>query len=148
MIDLNTIQERMIGKIGILSLHPYHKHLDTKELSEKELELVAYDDREPLSKFYSVRLNGERAGFVGYTEKLGRKWLQVAIKPKFRGRGLAARAENELIRKEGISKAWAAIKYDNKASVNAHLKNGFRFMNREERKYSPSSRLILVKEVS
>ena len=146
-MDLNIIQERMIEKIGFLSLHPYHKRRDTNELTDKELALVSHDDTEPLTKYYSVRLNNKPAGFVGYTEKLGRKWLQVAINPNFRGLRLAGRAENELMRKEGIKKAWAAIKSDNYSSIRAHLKNGFRFMTKEERKVNPvSNGLVLVKE--
>jgi len=75
-------------------------------------------------------LPGQRApiGFVGYIRNpvMKAKGVQVYLVPKYRGKGLATRAEDMLAEQLGVESWYAAVSETNEASQRAHKRAGWR----------------------
>lgn len=86
-------------------------------------------------RYWDIFVKGRKnpVGFVGYA--IGKQvgvvggesyFVQIYIKPSWRGKGIATRAEDMLAELEGIKELNATILVDNKASKKAHEKAGWK----------------------
>lgn len=87
--------------------------------------------------FHTILLDGLPVGVVGYLPpqnvSLGDTgFVQILIKPEYRGRGLMGEAYELLAARHGLKTLYATIYKDNLTSIRAHQKIGFRLMSEDK----------------
>lgn len=78
--------------------------------------------------YWDIHEEGKRGrrGFVGYRkDDEGDSWVEVYVEPKYRGKGIAIRAEKLLADKLKVPRMWAYIASWNKPSEKAHKRGGY-----------------------
>lgn len=108
------------------------KKFDKKYLEsiEGHTEILLKED----GVYYTIMINGTKAGVVGYipAKTHRRGFVQIVIEPKFRGKGILKIAEDMLAKKHELDRLYATIKKTNTRSIKAHLKAGFKKLPKKE----------------
>ena len=80
----------------------------------------------PTGTYWNIHKRGKKTpiGFVGYQKQF--PLVIVNVLSQYRGKGVALQAEDMLAKKAGIPGWEAHIDLDNKSSVSAHVKGGFK----------------------
>ncbi len=84
--------------------------------------------------YYTIILKGIKIGVVGYFIPFFPKhsgFIQLAIEPKFRGKGLAESATKMLIKKDNLEILFSTLDKSNSSSLKFLLKSGFKFVSKE-----------------
>lgn len=107
-------------------------------------EIVIRDD----GVYYVFTADGQKAGVVGFLPfEKDAGFVQVAVSPDFRGKGLVKLAEEELARKHDLKILYATINQDNKNSIRAHINAGFEPEDIERMQFLRSRGLLKSSEV-
>lgn len=112
----------------------YNKYMKVKLLDFDSEYYRNLEDRDAIippsnnTVYHIIEVNGFRAGIVGYIplkKDISIGFIQIILKPEYRGKGILSIAEELLVKKYNITKLYATIKERNIASIEAHKKVGF-----------------------
>jgi len=95
-------------------------------------EAVLDPDRFEFTEYRTILVNGEKAGVVGMIFPKGdRSWgaIQIALEPRFRGKGLLQACEDMLASELKVYNLYATIEKENIHSINSHKRAGFRMLS-------------------
>jgi len=81
--------------------------------------------RQGASMYTVIDGQGNHLGVVGLFYHEGKPFVDVAIDPTQRGKGLLPRFYQLLAKKHGLKKMWAYVNNNNPASIKSHEKIGF-----------------------
>ena len=90
---------------------------------------------DPSGVYYTIMKKGEPVGVVGFIPSRFEKnsgFIQIALIPEYRGRGILRKAEILLAEKHGLKRLYATIDKDNIPSITSHLRAGFRSISKTE----------------
>ena len=85
--------------------------------------------------YHTIFVDGEKAGVVGFIpvvsdDKAG--FVQIVLSENYRGKGVLAEAEDLVARVHGLKILYATSEEKNVASIKAHIKAGFRVLEKEK----------------
>lgn len=95
---------------------------------------IGYYPKKENTFFYTVLVDGEKAGVIGYfLGKYNSMHLQIGIHEKFRGKNLVGKFINLLVKEHPEIKRLYATVFDfNKASYKSLIKAGFKELPKKE----------------
>jgi RimJ/RimL family protein N-acetyltransferase len=88
--------------------------------------------KEKEGTYYTMVVDGEKVGIIGFAEKGDYPFLQVGIIKEFRGQGYLELAVNELVKKHELKILYATIDKSNERSIKSISKLGFKPVPKEE----------------
>ena len=107
----------------------------------------------PKGKYYTLISKNKKVAITGVIS-IKREYFQIAVHQKFRRKGYLKICADLIAKKHKIKLLVSSILEDNKVSIGAHLKAGFRKLTKEEekeewrknKKYKRPNSITLIKE--
>ncbi len=113
-------------------------------------EMIATPTIKTESYYHTIFVDNERAGIVGFipvTMGIDAGFIQIVLSPDFRGMGLLDKIYQVLVENHKLKTLYGTIKKDNKISIRAHEKIGFKILPEEKLKFLRDKGLIGEDEI-
>jgi RimJ/RimL family protein N-acetyltransferase len=78
--------------------------------------------------YYTIMYNRNKAGIVGIILENNLRFFQIALHPKYRGKGLLKITVELITQKHNLDIIFSTIESNNIASIKAHKKAGFKLL--------------------